>query len=212
MAWTTPEEVRKELGLKMEDVSDEDLAYYIEKAQRNLLSDIAVYRFEEAMIGSIDGVNCTFQTRYSPIADSNFDGVVNPQDIIVAKWGDINNFSTRSTIQVSSIDPVFGIVVLASPPEATVQAVTCTYYYLPNPKITFEHLRRLSSILAAYYYVRSEMLLVPDSWAHGAYRFTKGTPAEELLNEYYRELSKVRGREHLKESHTEVRYVRGEQP
>lgn len=205
--WTDPEQVRKELGLKVVDVSDEELNYYINKAQENLLHDIAVYRFEEPMIGTINGTNTTFQTLNYPIADANFDKVVNADDIEVYKWGDIENISTRQTVPVSLMYPKFGIVILRDPPESTIEVVTCTYYYLPMD-IDFNRIGRATALLAAYYYIRTEMLLIPESWAHGAYRFQKGTPAEELLNEYYRELERLKGKMHIKREHEDIEFLR----
>ncbi|MEM2262553.1 MAG: hypothetical protein QXK24_08895 [Ignisphaera sp.] len=203
--WCTPEDVRKELGLSVEDVSDADLDYYINKAQSDLLNDIAIYRHDEIMKGTIDGYNATFQTWFYPIIDSNFDKKVDPSDITVYKWKDAYN---KETVAVSSINPEYGIIIVSTPPSTEYIFLTCSYYYVPTYGINYERLSRVTALLAAYYYIRSEMLLIPETWAHGAYRFTKGTPAEELLNEYYREKDLLLKKDYVKKKHGEVEFLR----
>jgi hypothetical protein len=205
--WTQPDRVRKYIGLDASDVSDEDLSDYITKAQEELFDQISVYAFEEVMSGDIDGSNTTFTVSNPYIADSNFDLVADSLDVEVYKWGTYGSIDTMSTIGVSTIYPDRGLIVLNTPPESTIEAVTCSYYFYPR-KLNLNRLEDVTALLAAYYYVRTEMLLVPKQWMHGAYRFIKGTPAEELLQEYYRNLEILLGRMHKKKVHGEVEFAR----
>jgi len=206
--WCTPEDVRKELGLLSEDVDDVTLLHYIEKAQDSLRDQISIYVFDEELAGDIDGVNTTFRTAHYPIADCDYDLAVGTSDVVLYKWGEYGSIDTRSTIAASTIYPDYGIIVLSDPPEGTIKAVTCTYYYYPT-RIDMGRLPKVCALLAAYYYVRAEMLLIPEKWAHGAYRFERGTPAEMLYSEYERELGLLIRRDLYKASLGSLDLLRG---
>uniref|UniRef100_A0A6H1ZKH4 Uncharacterized protein n=1 Tax=viral metagenome TaxID=1070528 RepID=A0A6H1ZKH4_9ZZZZ len=197
MNWTTPQEVRKVIGLGADDVSDEDLDYYIGKAQKELLDQLCVFEYEDKLVGNIDGVNITFNTHYAPIADRNFDLVVNTLDVEVYKWGHYGLMDTKSTVPISTVYPDKGIIVLGSAPGNTIEVVTATYYSFPR-QLILDRLPTVTALLAGYHYIRSEVLLLPQQWFHGSYRFIRGTPAEDILLEYYRNLDILLGREHRK--------------
>lgn len=205
--WSDPESVRKIIGLSVDDASDQELEFYIDMAQKEIRDHISVYVFEDDLTGVIDGVNTTFSTRYYPIADSNFDLVVDHSDIEVYKWGDSNCIDTRETVSVSTLYWDKGLIILSDPPANTYDVVRCSYYYYPR-KFDLSRLRRITALLAGYYYIRSELLLVPKTWAHGAYRFAKGEAVRDLLDDYYRELENIIGRDHVKKEHDTLRFLR----
>jgi len=207
--WTNAEEVRKIIGLKVDDVTDQELEFYIDMAQKEIRDQISVYVFEEDLSGNVDGSNTTFTTKYSPIADSNFDLKVNASDIEIYKWGDSSSFDTRETVSVSTLYWDRGMIILSEAPASTYDVVRCNYYYYPRI-FDLNRLKKITALLAGYYYIRSELLLVPKTWAHGAYRFAKGEPLEQLLNDYYRELESIIGRDHIKREHDTITILRDE--
>jgi len=125
------EEVRKIIGLKPDDVTDQELEFYIDMAQKEIRDQISVYIFEEDLTGDIDGKNTTFTTKHYPIADSNFDLVVNASDIEIYKWGDSSSFDTRETVSVSTLYWDRGMIVLSEAPASTYDVIRCNYYYYP---------------------------------------------------------------------------------
>jgi hypothetical protein len=205
--WTSPNEVRKAIGLSVDDVTDEDLSYYIGKAQKELLDQLCIYEYEDKLVGNLDGINTTFNTSYVPIADRNFDLVVDTLDVEVYKWGHYGSMDTKETVSVSTIYPDKGIIILQSAPESTIDVVTATYYSFPR-QLILDRLPMVTSLLAGYHYIRSEVLLLPRQWMHGSYRFIKGTPAEDILIEYYRNLDILLGREHRKVTPDNVTFLR----
>ena len=212
MSWTgysDPAEVRREIGLKAGDVPDDDILPFLNRAQKEVLDQIAVYQFEEDTVGSIDGDNTTFRLKHYPVADSNFDRLVGTADVEVYKWGDKDTIETKETVTVSTLYPDQGIMVLSSAPANTYDVVVASYWYYPR-HIKLDRLHRAVALLAGYYYVRSELMLLPRRWAQGAYRFERGTPAEDIRKEYYRALEVIVGREHTKEKHDEVEFLRVE--
>jgi len=212
MSWTgysNPEEVRKRIGLKSGDVPDDDIIPFLGDAQKEVLDQIAIYQFDEDTTGDIDGVNTTFTLKHYPIADSNFDRLVNTADVEVYKWGDKDTIETKETVTVSTLYPDQGIMILSSAPASTYDIVVASYWYYPR-HIKLNRIHKVVALLAGYYYVRSELLLLPRRWAQGAYRFESGTPAEDLLKEYYRALELVVGREHIKQEHGDISFLRDE--
>lgn len=210
VAWCTPEEVRKEIGMLAEDVPDQDLEYYISRAHNRLLEDIAVSHRDENLIGDINGVNTTFTTSVGYIADSNFDNTINISDVTINTWGDRATIDTRTNVTASTLYPEFGIVVLTSAPANTVECVAMDYWTYPK-EINTGKLSQVTALLAAYYYIGAEHLLMPQKWMHGAYRFEKGTPEEILERRYERALLGLKGRAHKKVKHDKITFLRGEE-
>lgn len=212
MVWTgysNPEEARREIGLKPGDVEDTDLEPFLDRAQREVLDQIAIYQFDEVTTGACDGSNTTFQLKHYPIADSNFDKLINTLDVELYKWGDTSEIETRETVSMSTLYPDHGIAIVSSAPASTYDVVVANYWYYPR-HIKLNRIHKAVALLAGYYYVRSELLLLPSRWAQGAYRFERGTPSEDLLKEYYRVLDNVIGRGHAKDKHGDITFSRDE--
>lgn len=85
----------------------------------------------DARQNKIDGVNKEFYVQMSYywfIGDTNGDGEVNADDVIVWEYDSTNDTKTKRTI--ASIDPELGKVTLESPPSQNVE-LTMTYSYCP---------------------------------------------------------------------------------
>lgn len=190
--YTTPDIVRKKLGFTTE-VEDETLNYYITEAQKEMLHDITVHIEDDTLSGNINGTNTTFVTSGTFIADQNFNLRVDAGDIKVYGWTDSDDPSTKTSLSVSTIYPEYSKVVLSSAPASTYKQITADYYYYPG-KVFFDQFSDACAYLAAYNYALAEYAMLPESWMHGAYRFTFGREYRFLYNQYINKISKILGR------------------
>jgi len=181
--WTTPDKVRSLLGLSVSDVEDRVLNKYIEDAQKEMLRQIALYARGDTLSGNINGTNTTFTTSYAPIADSNFDLVVDKNDITVYGMTDTSDPFSTVSLTVSSIDAYTGKIVMSSAPSSDYEALVAYYYYYPCT-IDSNLIPTACAYLAGYKYVLAEYLLIPAQFYHGAYRFKLGEPWTLLRQEY----------------------------
>ena len=188
--WCNPEDVRKILGLENE-VPDYKLEHFIEDAQREVLDRIAIYVEADKLDGSIDSWNTTFAYHHKYIADSNFDY---EPDMRVYAWKD---GTILGRLVIDTIDYDNQKVILYAAPSTNCTSITASYYYYPK-YINTVRLRRVTALLAAYYYVLSEYLLIPEQWFHGAYRFRFDKAFDSLYDEFERELSNILRKEHYK--------------
>ena len=188
--WCNPEDVRKILGLENE-VPDYKLEHFIEDAQREVLDRIAIYVEADKLDGSIDSWNTTFTYHHKYIADSNFDY---EPDMRVYAWKD---GTILGRLVIDTIDYDNQKVILYAAPSTNCTSITASYYYYPK-YINTVRLRRVTALLAAYYYVLSEYLLIPEQWFHGAYRFRFDKAFDSLYDEFERELSNILRKEHYK--------------
>jgi len=203
MAWTTPNRVRKHLGLTDTEAPDEAINYYIEEAQQDMLKDLAVYVFEE-----VTNVAITITTANNFIADKNFDFIANSPDVEVYGWTDGENPATKTTLAVSTVYPNNSKIVLTSAPATTITKITVSYYHF-NGLTVYDQFPEACAILSAYYYAQAELALIPDQWMHGAYRFRIGSEYKSLYNEYLKKLDKIKGRWSDRGSHDETTLIRG---
>ncbi|MHC1572280.1 MAG: hypothetical protein ACXQTL_05985 [Methanosarcinales archaeon] len=133
MMFTEIELVRDVSGLRENEVSDDVLRRLIERAEREILRDITVEVKYGSLSGRINGSNATFYTQYAPIADSNFDGVVNTSDVTLYTVEEDNFGNKRYTkAAIASLDPDLGKVVFASPPSDDVDGIAVDYHYYLN--------------------------------------------------------------------------------
>ena len=188
--WCNPEDVRRVLGLENE-VPDYKLEHFIEDAQREILDRIAIYEEADKLDGSINSWNTTFTYHHKYIADSNFDY---EPDMRVYAW---RKGTILGRLVVDTIDYDNQKVILYAAPSTNCTSITASYYYYPK-YINTVRLRRVTALLAAYYYVLSEYLLIPEQWFHGAYRFRFDKAFDSIYNEFERELSNILRKEHYK--------------
>jgi len=204
---TTPDRVRKIIGLTPDIAPDGEIEPYIEYAQREFLNDIACYVRDDTLTGSINGTNTTFKLTYPFLADRTYDGQITVSDIEVYKWGKSGKLSTRESVAVSSVDPVYGIVVLQEAPASTYDCITANYYYYPR-EIPNELVSQAVALLAGFYYVMREFLLIPERLSHGAYRFSHARPYMVLLDQYYRIRDMITAKLAIKGEHTKMKLPR----
>ena len=76
----------------------------------------------ESLTGSADGSNRVFVTRFRPLVDRNYDGVISP--------GDVNVYVNGAPATVASLIPATGAITLQSAP-ANGAVVTGDYAYSP---------------------------------------------------------------------------------
>jgi len=206
---TTPDRVREYMGLTSSEAPDSQLNDYIERAQREFLNDVAIYVRDDTLTGNIDGLNCTFLLTYPHVADRNFDGTVDVNDITVYKWGKAGSLDLREEVAVSTFYPEYGVVILSEAPASTYDVITATYYYYPR-EIDHDLVPEAVACLAAFYYVMREYLLIPERLSHGAYRFSHARPYMVLLDQYYRIRDILLGKLHTKGCHSEPELIRTE--
>jgi len=178
-----PMSVRKYTGLDSEDVTNENLKFYIEQANTVVFEDVAVQVIDEHLSGDIDGSNTTFSTHHKYIADTDFDCSNSSVDVTVYKWGTENSLSTREECVVSSINPEEGKIYLKTAPAATYDVLTVNYYYYKNRPV-WHTLKRAADIWAAYEYILSEYLLIPTSLRRGALSWRHVKPYKDLYERY----------------------------
>jgi len=188
--WTSPDKVRRKLGLNSDDVTDDVIEDYIENAQIDVLRDIAICRRDEGLEGNIDGVNSTFETNYKYIADKNFDLLVDSSDVEVYGWMDSDDPTTKTSLSVSTVYPHDGIIVLSNAPSVAYTKITANYYGY-NGYVETLWLNDACAYLAAYYYAMSEIVLTPSQWMHGAYRFIIGTDWTHLYLDYLAKIDRI---------------------
>jgi len=186
--YCTEDDVRKRLHLKPGRADDEELRYWISEAQLELLRDISIEVIDERADGNINGSNTTFSVDYKPLADIDYDGTINANDVEVYAWGDRDDPTTKSSLTVSTIYPSYGTIVLSSAPASTFDQVTVNYRYYPNT-INFSLAKVATRELTAYKFVLAKYLLIPERLAHGPVRYTFGRPAEKIYREYRRILN-----------------------
>jgi len=183
--YCTEEDVRMALHLKQDRADDEELRYWINESQLELLRDISFSIKDEKVSGNIDGSNTTFSVGYTPIADTDFDKLVGSTDVFVYGWTDESEPSSKVALTVSTIYVDYGTIVLSSAPSSTYEKITMDYRYYPNT-INFDLASRATRQLAAYKFIFAKYLLIPERLAHGPIRFTFGRPYERLYKEYQR--------------------------
>lgn len=182
-----PRSVRKYTGLDPEDVTNENLKFYIEQADTVVFEDVAIQVINETLSGDINGTNSTFNTRHKHIADTNFDCSNSAVDVTVYGWGKAGSLDTRKEWGVSSINADEGKIYLSSVPASTYDCMTVDYYYYKN-KPVWHSLRRAANMWAAYEFILAEYLLIPTSLRRGALSWRHVKPYKDLHERYLEEI------------------------
>jgi len=204
-----PEDVRKKIGLSVDEAPDETLYSHIDEAQKDLLRDVANLIEDEVLSGSIDGSNNTFSTAEVYIADRNFDNTVTASDVYVYAWTNSEDPYTKSSVAVSTVYSNNGKVVLTTAPSTSVTQITADYYHYTSP-IDKGLMQEACAYLAAYYFAQREILLMPQQWMHGAYRFMKSSEYKSLLTEYYKKVDRLTGVASYRGEHGSVELLRSD--
>jgi len=186
--YCTEDDVRKILNLKTDRADDEELRYWIDEAQLDLVRDISVEILDEVADGNINGSNTTFSVDNYPIADTDYNSSINGSDINVFLWGDSEEPSTKTEATVSTVYPQYGSIVLSTAPASTWDQITVDYRYYTNT-INFTLAKYATRALAGYKFVLAKYLLIPERLAHGPVRYSFGRPSKKLYDEYLRVLN-----------------------
>jgi hypothetical protein len=189
--YTTPDKVRRKLNITEDDVPDEDITPYIITAQKDMLKDIS-YGTIDDLLSPLNGTVYVGSKTF--IADINYDATVNGTDVTVYGWTDGNDPLTKETLTVTRVLDRNGRFVI-SPAPTSYQKLTADYRYYSKP-IDFEQVDEACAILAAYYYASAEIVLMPDQWMHGAYRFQKSQDIDRLIPLYWNKVYGIRGVAH----------------
>lgn len=192
--YTTPAGVRLRLGLSEIDASDIHLNKFIIDAQELLLDDLAGYRIDEVLGGTVDGTNKYFYTEKRFIADQNFDKIIDGNDLTVYLWTDSGDPTTKSITPVSSVDGDIGQITLTTAPPSTTTQITCDYRFY-NSRISWVSVNMATSYLAGYLWVLRDRLLLPDSVRMGSVMWRISWPQwRELYTEYLRIVARLKGK------------------
>lgn len=183
--YTTPQNIRDILGLEPEDVTDEILDEFIDKAQRVLLHYVQIAVLDETPTGNVDGSNNTFQTIHPFFADIDFDQSISTLDFTIYGWTDEDDPSTKKALSVSTFYPTYGMIVLSTAPAATTEKITVDYSYYTQ-SIDWDLVELATRYYAAKMYVAREMFLVPDQLTIGNIKIRQNQPWERLHNEFLR--------------------------
>ncbi len=194
--WADAEAMRRYNGLPFEATdpnyeADSVLEYYLDNSQYAVRPDVMSYIRDDQISGSINGSNTEFYITNYPIADGNFDGSLNSNDVTVYGWGDINNFLTKTSLGVVSINAVEGRITMSSAPASTYDALTCDYYYSMY-EINTTLLEQASAYLAGYTYFVARYMEVPMNVRIGAQAYKMESPAQKAWNAYTVVMSRIR--------------------
>lgn len=193
MSYTTPSEVRLRLGLTEDDAPDSIVNKFIIDAQNTMLKDISAYRMDEELYGNIDGNNKVYYTENRFIADTDFDQIIDENDITVNIWTDLTDPGTKSSTTVTSIDSNSGQITLTTAPPSTTAKITCDYRFYFS-QINWVLLSMMTSYLAGYMWVLRDRLLLPDNVSFGSMKWRISFPQwRELWKEYERLMQRLRG-------------------
>lgn len=186
MAYVTASDVRDYLNLDTADISDADLAKLISKADALVRKYITVYIEDEELLdtdgssATIDGSVSQYRVRHTPIADSNFDGVVDSSDVSVYGWVDSSDPSSKTQLTVSSVDAFNGLITLSSAPSSSYETLTITYRF-HLARVDYTTLVPLASIYAVgYLYSVKNFDLLPTTYRMGenTVTFSRGRPSD----------------------------------
>jgi hypothetical protein len=180
--YTTPQDVRDLLGLEIEDAPDDILEEFISKAQNVLLHYIQVKVIEED--AALDSSGQTISLTYRFIADTNFDKVIDAQDVIVYGYSDADSVESRTTLSVSTIWPENGILKLSSD-ASNYEKVTVSYSYY-TCAIDWDLVAMATAYYAGMLWVAREEFLVPDDLTIGNVKVRQRQPWNKLREEFLR--------------------------
>ena len=196
MVWAEPEDMRRWNGLPFDNTdpnyeSDDVLEYYLSKAQYAVRPDVMSLIRDDQLSGNIDGINTEFYLSYYPIADQNFDKSLNASDVDCYGWGDLDDFLTKTSIDVASINYLEGRVVLTAAPSSTFDVITCDYHYSLY-EVNLDLLEQAVAYFAGYSYFTARYMEIPTNVRIGAQAYKIDSPAETAWMAYLRIMSRIR--------------------
>jgi len=159
--WVDTDYVRGITGLTSEDISDEDLEFFIEVSQKEILMKIneqetrePVNFLDQTRDNDIDGLNVDYYIANwegNWISDYNYDLEVGTSDVIVYSV-DTDGVETKPAI--ASITPAEGKITLSTAQNNATLAITYAYSNIdpvtPDPRLMLA----AGYLTAAYSYLR----------------------------------------------------------
>lgn len=141
--------------------------HYISIARNIVIRDVSGYTYREQM-SAVDSTYMKWRVSNYPIADSNMDGVVDADDIVIELYDkDTGNYSIIT--DVSSVDANNGLITLSN--AYIDKSLYATYRYYPNPYIK-NYLDRLVELKTAILYLERELTYQPDRIRMGGFEIS----------------------------------------
>lgn len=159
--WTLPQKVRDEIGIGSDEIlNDRQIENLIREAQEQVKEDLFTYHHDEEVDNSRagnswNGNNTTFNTKYYPIMDSNYDFTIDNNDI-KGRWIDTSYNPQDATVTVSNA--TYGVLTITQQDSSAIPSsanTLCVDYYSCERDISKNHLENLTTILAAHYVMNS---------------------------------------------------------
>ena len=161
MAYTSPDKIRTILGVSDEDAPDEILNVFINDATKVVTRRLTVRVINEVPEQGYKTDGTEWYCLNDYIADTNGDTIINKDDIAVFKWGTLGDESTKVQVDVLSLNPIGGrILLVASIPEG--DSITVDYSYYMN-QVDWDMINLASAYYAAKMWVERELMLVPQT-------------------------------------------------
>jgi len=162
MAYTTPDKIRKILGIDEEtDAPDEVLNTFINDAAKVIIRRLSVRVINEVPEAGYKTDNTEWYCLQDFIADINGDGIVDKNDIKVYKWESLGDESTKTEVTVVSLNPLSGRILLTEPITSN-YSITVDYSYYMN-QIDWDIIDLAAAYYAAKMWVERELMLVPST-------------------------------------------------
>lgn len=190
--WATPEELRKVLGLTVDQLSDSEATYWIQRGQEYVRLDTGIYVTVE-LTGSIDGSNKVFTAPLVPIGDGDFDLDVDANDIAVYGYTDPTDESTKVQLTVANVSPNTGRIELIDAPAgyAVIKASYWHSWALEQPVI----LGMATALASAYFFLISEYAFIPIQFVLESlkmdFKGPRGVPSIYPYHRYWLEYQRI---------------------
>ena len=182
--WASIEETRHKTGLERDEISDDNLMVCIQSAQEGIKEDLNV-KVTNVEVEYKDG---HYQLPKYPIADTDFDKRITPDDITLYKWSDENDPSTREELEIKGIYPELGKVNAEEN-----SYVTATYsYYLADRLPNWEVLKDAVCYKAGYEAMGRIRGKVPAYMKTGGLTIDDENPGQRFERAYNKKLRKLK--------------------
>lgn len=161
MAYTTPAKIRNILGVSDEDAPDEVLNPFINDATKVVIRRLTVRVINEIPEQGYKTDGTEWYCLNDYIADVNGDTIINKDDIAVFQWESLGDESTKTQVDVISLNPIGGRILLLVPiPEG--YSITVDYSYYMN-QVDWDMINLASAYYASKMWVERELMLVPQT-------------------------------------------------
>jgi hypothetical protein len=182
--------MRDILGLDSTTIPNTEADKYIDWAQEVLRKLLEVDVVGEEL--ALDETNNYLYVEHPWIADTNWDGIVDKNDVKVWGWTDQDDESTKTALTVSTVYEGTGQIVLESGQNPSdYDKITVDYsYFTCQPNWALISLA--TAQMAAWLWVQKELLLVPSTWVVGPVRISHGYPWKHLWESLQLTLNQIR--------------------